>query len=176
MHPLCQALLVALTLAAAVFDIRTRKIPNWLVLAGLIAGFGVNVYLEKWPGLRSALLGFGLASLVYFPLYLLRGVGAGDVKLMMAVGAIVGPATWFTIFVVTSLIGGAIAVLYLLGSRGLSSALLNIGTIFGSLLRLQAPYRANPELDVRNPAARRLPHAVMIALGTAVVLIVTEYR
>jgi prepilin peptidase CpaA len=175
-HPLIQGALAALTLTAAFTDIRSRRIPNWLVLAGLIVGLILNAYFGQWSGLRSALLGFGLAALVYFPLYALRAVGGGDVKLMLAVGALTGASTWFSIFVVTSIVGGGMALMSLFGTGGFSRVMLNVGTIFASLFRLRAPYRANPELDVSNPSARRLPHAVMIALGTLIVLLVTEWR
>ena len=70
---------------AAVYDIRFRRIPNWLVLTGLVLGLGLNTFLFRWPGARASLLGIGLAFLIYFPLYLLRGMGAGDVKLMAAI-------------------------------------------------------------------------------------------
>jgi prepilin peptidase CpaA len=83
-----KVVLLALVLTAAFYDLRWRRIPNWLVLAGVLLGFGLNGFLSGAPlrGLLQALLGFGLASLVYFPLYVIRAMGAGDVKLMMAVG------------------------------------------------------------------------------------------
>src|SRR2546425_3492211 len=86
-----QVLLVLIVGTAAIYDLRFRRIPNWLVLLGLVFGLGMNTYLFHWEGLRRAGLGLGLAFLVYFPLHLLRAMGAGDVKLMAAVGSIVGP-------------------------------------------------------------------------------------
>src|SRR3954466_2040420 len=87
-----QILLGILVLVAAGYDIRYRRIPNWLVLAGIVTGFAWNVFSSGWSGLGHAAAGFGLGLALYFPLYLLRARGAGDVKLLAAVGAIVGPA------------------------------------------------------------------------------------
>src|SRR5438552_10022495 len=121
-----QVLMVLLVSTAAIYDVRFRRIPNWLVLIGLLLGLGFNVFLFEWRGLRLSLLGLGLASLIYFPLYLLRGMGAGDVKLMMALGSMVGWANWFGIFFITSILGGAVAMLLLVSRGKLRTALLNI--------------------------------------------------
>ena len=86
--PVLQWLLAGVVLTAAWTDLRERKIPNWLALAGVLAGFGLNVALYRMPGFWSALQGLGVAFLIYFPLWLIRGMGAGDVKLMGAVGSI----------------------------------------------------------------------------------------
>src|SRR5258708_8116772 len=103
-----EILLAAMVLTAAVYDLRWRRIPNWLVLAGMISGIGLNSFLLEREGLVLALEGLGLAMLVYFPMYLLRAMGAGDVKLMMAVGAMVGWRAWFVVFVLSAIIGGVV--------------------------------------------------------------------
>jgi len=122
-----QAVLAAVVIIAAVFDVRTRRIPNWLNLFGVLAGLLLNWFLNvdkyNW---RSALMGLGLAFLIYFPLYLLRGMGAGDVKLMAAVGALVGPANWFAIFVLSNILGAAAAVVLLLSKGKLWGTLRNV--------------------------------------------------
>ena len=92
--PVLQVLLVLVVCAAAVRDIRTRRIPNWLTVSGVVAGMALNAFLFETPGLLDALKGLGFALLIYFPLFAIRAVGAGDAKLMAAVGAIVGPANW----------------------------------------------------------------------------------
>jgi len=86
-----QILLGILVAIAAIFDIRYRRIPNWLVLAGINAGFVWNSSVSGWSGLGRAAEGLGLGFALYFPLYLIRARGAGDVKLLAAVGAIAGP-------------------------------------------------------------------------------------
>ena len=164
-----QILLVLLVAVAAVYDIRFRRIPNWLVLTGLILGVGLNSFLFEWRGLRFALLGLGLAMLIYFPLYLLRGMGAGDVKLMAAIGSLMGAANWFGIFIITALVGGVVAVFLLLSRGRLRHSLWNVGYLLQRLGTFQAPY-AREELDLSSPKSLKLPHGVVIAFGSLLFL------
>jgi|SRR5579871_1339480 len=150
---------------AAVCDLRWRRVPNWISLAGFIAGLSLNVVLAGLAGARSALMGAGLALLIYLPLYLLRGVGAGDVKLMAALGAILGPGNWITVFVLTAITGGAVAVVLIVWRGRLGRTLGNLAILGRQLVSLRAPYSANPALDVSNPRAMTLPHAAVIAVG-----------
>jgi len=167
-----QVLLILVAVTAALIDARSRRIPNWLTLSGVILAVALNSFLSAVDGLFGVdgLLfsaeGLGLAFAVYFILYLLRGMGAGDVKLMAAVGAAAGWKNWLGILVLTS-VGGLIAGLVLVFAKGrFRQTLHNIGTILTSLPRGRAPYLENPELDVRSEKALRMPHAVLIAFGT----------
>ena len=170
MPPITQVLLLLVVIPAAFFDIRQRRIPNWLVLTGLVAGIGLNTFLfydnpSPVSGLWFSLQGLGVAFLVYFPLYLLRGMGAGDVKLMGAVGAIVGWKAWLFVLFFTSILGGLTAVLIVVSKGRVYHTLQNIGVILTSIRYRQAPYTGNPELDVGTDEGVRMPHGVIIALG-----------
>jgi len=162
--PPTQFLLVGFVVTAAVFDLLTRRIPNWLNLTALMLGLGLNLFLYQTFGLWQSLSGLGLAFLVYFPLYLVRGVGAGDVKLMAAVGAIVGPRNWLTIFVLGALVGGVLAVALLLTRGRLLRTLRNVGVIVNELLHLRPPYARHEELDISKGVT--LPHGASVALGS----------
>ena len=164
-----QTVLVLMVAIAAVYDVRFRRIPNWLVLTGLVLGLGLNSYLFQWTGARASLLGICLAFGIYFPLYMLRGMGAGDVKLMAAVGAIVGAANWFGIFVASALLGGMVAMILLLARGRLLNSLWNIGFLLQSVFSLKAPY-AREELDISSPKSLKLPHGVVIAGGSMLFL------
>jgi prepilin peptidase CpaA len=153
-------------LAAAVYDLRFRRIPNWLNLSGIILGFGFNALLFQLSGTAKAGEGMLLAFAIYLPLYLLRGMGAGDVKLMAAVGALVGPGNWVEIFIATALLGGATAGLFALAKGRLQDTLCNLHFLVKDLACLRAPYRTNPQLDFRRPGSLTLPHGVSIALGS----------
>jgi prepilin peptidase CpaA len=171
-----QILLGMLVAAAAVFDIRFRRIPNWLVLAGIIIGVVWNVYASGWSGLGRAAAGLGLGFVLYFPLYLIRARGAGDVKLLAAVGAITGPANCIWIFLLTAMLGGIIALI-LLSFRGrLRRTLFNVAWILRDLVNLRAPFRSNEELDVTTTKGMRLPHAAMIAVGTLAFIFIAQYK
>lgn len=166
-----QASLVLLVLAAAAYDIRFRKIPNWLNLSGVILGVGLNCFFLGRAGLLLAISGCGLALLIYFPLFLARGMGAGDVKLMAAVGALAGPRNWLYIFLVTALLGGVAAIILILRKQRLLSTLANVGVIVGELSHARAPYRKDPGLDVRAKQSIGLPHGAVIAAGSIVFLL-----
>ncbi len=161
-----QILLGILVAVAAIFDIRFRRIPNWLVLAGIVAGGVWNVYSSGFTGLGRSAAGLGLGFALYFPLYLIRARGAGDVKLLAAVGAITGPANCLWIFLTTAIVGGIIAVVLLLFRGRLRKTLFNLSWIVTDILHLRAPYKSSEELDVTTNKGLRLPHGAMIAAGS----------
>ena len=161
-----QILLILLVIPAAFYDVKWRRIPNWLVLAGLLAGLALNTFLFELPGLKVSLFGIAFASFIYIPLYALRAMGAGDAKLMMALGAIAGAGPWLGIFFFTAILGGVIAVALLLRRRLLGNTLRNVGFILFELAHLRAPYMGREELDVNNPAAVTCPHGLTVAIGT----------
>ncbi len=83
---------LAFTLYAGWMDWQTRRIPNWLTVTGLCVGIAVNAALGGWHGVAAgALEGAGLALVLLLPLVLMRALGAGDWKLMGAIGALFGP-------------------------------------------------------------------------------------
>jgi prepilin peptidase CpaA len=168
--PVLQAVLGILVITAGAFDLKYRRVPNWLVLAGLVLGMGLNTALFGLPGLWLALKGMGLGLLIYFPLYALRAMGAGDAKLMAAVGSIVGPANWFVIFLITGILGGVVAIVTLVSRSRLQKSLGNVKLVLTSLAHGTAPYKATPELDVRSGHGVRLPHAAVIAMGALIFL------
>ena len=166
-----EVVLIALVLGAAVYDIRYRRIPNWLTVMGVVVGLLLNTFLyQGWPGLRLGLLGLAVAFGVYFALYALRAMGAGDVKLMAAIGAMVGWQNWFGIFIITAIFGGAAALLLVLMRGRLKRTLFNVSFILSEMKSGRPAYLGKDELDVRNPKALGLPHGAVIAVGTLVFL------
>jgi len=169
--PAIAALLLALVLAAAAYDLAYRRIPNWLTAIGILLGLAANTFLYRgWPGLWFSLAGLLAASVVYFALYSVRAMGAGDVKLMAAVGSFAGWQNWIGIFLITAILGG-IAAMILITLRGrVRKTLWNVGFILSEMKSGRAAYARNEELDVRNSKALGLPHGVVIAAGTGVFL------
>ena len=169
-------LLAALVLGAAAFDIPYRRIPNWLTASGVLAGVGMNAFLYPvWPGLRLSLTGLAIGFGAYFLLYAIRAMGAGDVKLMAAVGAMVGWQDWLAIFMITALLGG-VASLALITLRGrVRKTLWNVGFVLTEMKSGRAAYLANEELDVRSSKAVGLPHGAVIAAGALVFLALSAH-
>jgi prepilin peptidase CpaA len=171
--PGAEALLLAMVLGAAVYDVRYRRIPNWLTAGGVVLGLLLNSFLYQgtstsvfgFSGLFFALKGFGLAFVVYVFLYALHAMGAGDVKLMAAVGAIVGWENWFGIFIVTAVIGGIMALMLVVARGRLKKTLFNVGFIFSEMKSGRPAYLKNEELDVKSKKSVGLPHGAVIAVG-----------
>lgn len=166
-----QLLLLALVLCAAVFDARTRRIPNWLTVSGVLAGVALNTFLYPgMSGLWFAVKGLGLGFGIYLVLHLLHAMGAGDVKLMAAVGSIVGASDWFGIFLITAVAGGILSVVVSIAKGRLGKTLFNVGFILSEMKSLRPAYLKNEELDVKSDKGVRMPHGVVIAVGTLIFL------
>lgn len=163
--------LLLIVLPAAAYDLRYRRIPNWLTLSGIVLGIGTNTLLFGVHGALAACLGLLCALAVYVPLYLIRGMGAGDVKLMAAVGAIAGPSNWLGIFLATALIGGAVSLVMVAWKKRTRKTLSNLALIGIELFHFRLPSEAEPRLDMRHSDALRLAHGVIIAAGSIAFLL-----
>lgn len=175
-HVIVVATLLAVVIAAGAFDIRSRRIPNWLTIGGVVLGVGINGFLYGLPGFLLAAKGMGLALLIYVPLFLIHGMGGGDVKLMAAVGALAGPFPWLVIFIITSLLGGVCGLGLALAKGRLRRTFGNVLFILRQLFLFRAPHHEREELDVKSPEALRLPHGSVIALGTIAYISILRIR
>ena len=164
-----EIVLVGMVIAAAWSDLRTRRIPNWIPVSGAVVGFALQAYYGGLGGGLASLAGAGMGLGIFIALYMAGGMGAGDVKLFSAVGALVGPQTLILVFVFTGLLGG-IAAVALAASRGrLRETLEKTGERLLDLGRLRWQ-------EVRNAAAApdslRLPYGAVIAGGTLLSLVI----
>jgi prepilin peptidase CpaA len=164
--PGVEALLLAVVLGAAIFDVRYRRIPNWLTVSGVALGLGMNTFLyQGWPGLRLSLTGLAMGFGVYLLLYALHAMCAGDVKLMAAVGAIMGWQNWFGTFLITAIVGGAMSLILVARRGRVKKTFWNVGFILNEMKSGRPAYLGNEEVDVRSPKALGLPHGAVIAVG-----------
>jgi prepilin peptidase CpaA len=156
--------LVGLMLAAAVFDLRSRRIPNALT----VSGFGIAVALRfaAGPGAGiDGLTGAVLAFVLCLPFFVLRVLGGGDAKLLMAVGAFMGPRDVLMAMLVIASIGGIIAALDAARRGILLPVLYNCGDILKSWATLG---RRGSNRSLATSGALAIPYGVAIALGTLV--------
>lgn len=167
MHALQILLLIVVAGTAIVTDIRSCRIPNALCLTGILVGSLAHLAL----GGASALLVEGLgglltAGLVLLPLYALGGMAAGDVKLMAAIGCIVG-LPFSILAALFSLISGTLLGLAYLALRGGAAEIRDrywfALRVFVRTLRL-----ALPEAAPDAPSQSRFPYAIAIATGSLV--------
>lgn len=162
--------LVLMVLAAAFSDIRSRSIPNWLTLGGIAAGVALNTYSTGLAGLKFAAIGFGVAALIFLPLFMIRFLGGGDVKLMAAVGTLAGAANLFGIFIFDAIFGGVVALVLIIARGRLKKTLRNTGQMLASLFKGKAPYKQNEELEAGGEKSFGMPRAVTIAAATLLIL------
>lgn len=173
------ALLIGLLLGAAWSDFRTGRIPNLLVLSGAVLGLAYNTVLPPTPTPHLAALWGALAGLlcglgVLLPLYLMRAMGAGDVKLMAMCGAFLGFPEILWAALATFLAGGLLALIYLLWHGGMRRALRNL-TDLGRSALFDITLGTTPTLavDAKNSTGT-LPYALAIAAGTIGYLVLNE--
>src|SRR5262245_34127265 len=158
------AILMANLALASVYDLLTRRIPNWLTLPGTLAGLSLNWWVSGYDGLLTGFWGLTVGFFLLFFFYLLGGMGGGDVKLLALVGSFLGPRLAFYAFVWMALSGGVLAVGSLIYKRAFSVTARNLKSLFlGWILRTG---EANP-LHLQNPTLIKLPYGVAIAMGTA---------
>lgn len=162
------AMLVVLLVTAAIIDYRTHRIPNSLVLVGMVFGVIYNMLVPPFPHASYwwPVEGLGLGLLAFLPLYALGVTGAGDVKLMAMVGAIVGPVNVVWALLYTMIAGGLLSIA-LVVSRGTVRRLLANFTALFQLTYLDAVEGVRPNLQIgADASAGKLPYAVAIAIGT----------
>jgi prepilin peptidase CpaA len=153
---------------ACISDLRTRRIPNVLTLSAAAGALLFHLATGGWSGAGWSLAGLFVGALLFFPLFALRGMGAGDVKLLAAVGAWVGPGQVASIALATSIAGGIIAVAVALGHGYLRKALSNLYVL---LMHWRvAGVRPLPDLTLQRASGPRLAYAFPIAIGTVVTL------
>lgn len=160
------SLLLALLFAAALIDLARHRIPNLLVFPGAIVGIVYNALFSHGLGISSAMAGLGVGLAAMLPLYFLRAMGAGDVKLMAMVGAYLGP--WDTLGAVlgTFLAGGVIALVVVIKTRAVGRLFRNLKfMVTGTYYRLVLGEA--PAVDAPPATVGKVPYGVAIALGTA---------
>jgi len=158
------AFTIGVTLLAAIVDFRTHKIPNWLTVSAFVAGLTLRTVLSSWPGAKASLEGAGLALVLLLPLVLMRALGAGDWKLMGAVGAFVGPIMFLFVLLGSVLVSGLMAMVEMMRTR-------RVKETFGNLVVLVQGFfsfglRAHPQISLDNPALLKLPFGVAVAIAT----------
>lgn len=156
-------ILSTVLLLAVINDLRFQRIPNWLTFAAIFSGIALNSVTNGFSGFLLSLIGaiLGIALLILF--YLLGGMGGGDVKLMGAVGAFLGPKGVVIAFLATALTGGIYALILLSFHGQLGKTLMRYWLILKTGLLTGKVFYVPPSEGEKKP---RLRYGVAIALGT----------
>ena len=157
---------MCIALVACVIDVREHRIPNWLTFGSAVAAVIFHTVVGGGHGFAGALLGWATGAALFFLPFALGGLGAGDVKLIAALGAWFAwpDALWLGLF--TGIAGGVVAVVVALARGYLGRALANVRLL---LIHWRVSgLRALPELTIQHPDAPKLAYGVSILAGTVV--------
>lgn len=166
------ASLVCATVGAA-YDLRSRRVPNFVTFPALAFGLLLHFTLGGWRDLGTAAAAGLICGLVFLVFYLAGGMGAGDVKLIAAAGCLAGLPLIANLLILTSVAGGVMAIGLALYRRQLKETILNVGAL--AVHHKAMGLTPHPELTVSNRRTLRLPYAVAIAAGSALSLCLLVY-
>ncbi|MGC4081820.1 MAG: A24 family peptidase [Vicinamibacterales bacterium] len=159
---------LAITATACGFDLHARRIPNALTLGGAATALLYRLVTAGPPAAAMGLSGWALGLAIFLPFLLLRGLGAGDVKLMACLGAWLGSELVVHAALYAAIAGGVMAIVMALASGYLRSAVDNV---YRLLLHFRvAGLRPHPEMTLEQGKGPRLPYALPIAAGTVMAM------
>ena len=159
--------LVSGLIAAVIIDLRSRRIPNELTAAMTGIGIGLSAAGASDISIGASLAGLALGWLFMMPGYAMGATGAGDVKLMGGVGALLGPSVVFSAFVCTSLAGGVLAIVVAARRQRLTATVAATGRL------IAAP--ANAPASIKSAqAGSRFAYGPAIAIGSLVAVLITR--
>ena len=158
------AVTLTIALIACVTDIRSRRIPNVLTFGAALAGLAFHLFTGGRDAGYDSAMGYLAGTALFLPFFVLGGMGAGDIKLLAALGAWVGPAHVMWLAVYASISGGVFAVVVGLARGYLGTALRNVRNLvqFWWL----TGFRPHPEVTLERGAGPRLAYAIPIFIGT----------
>lgn len=165
---------LALAVAAAILDVQHHRIPNWLTYPGIALGILLRSVFFGLKGLGSGVAGSLIAGGIVFLFYVVRAMGAGDVKLLAAIGSLVGPSHAVIVLLATAICGGVLAIIYAICSGRIGATLKNVGVVLK--FHSSSGMQAHPEINLDNPSALRMPYGLAIAAGTLYSFVGTWWR
>ena len=170
---MASATLVVVTVLGAWLDIRRVEVPDWLSIAGVMFGVGLNLFFFGVRGLIVAAAGLSLAVCTYFALHLLRMVNLGRLKVMAPVGAIVGPWNWLLICALSVILGLPIAIVVALSTARLHQTGATKGMVVREFFQFLPPFHKADKLSLRRHNGLIMRHGSVIAVGVLFFLAIT---
>lgn len=157
-------LFIPMALLITYMDVRYRRIPNKMVLVTLVGGIALNTIFGGTHGLLISLGGFAVAFGVTLFLHTFGTMGAGDVKLFGAIGAISGISLVLPTLLIVAMTGGVLAILKMIYSGRVRTTMFGVLQFFYGLL----PGQKVPRFDIPEDRSHTLPYAVPICFGSLI--------
>lgn len=157
-------------LISFITDIRKRKILNIITFPAIIFAFMFYTIFEGWSGFLFSGKGFLVGLCLLLIPYLLGGMGAGDVKLMSAIGALMGTSFVFYSFIYTALIGGGIGLVLIFKTRGFMNSIKAFYFNFTNIVLLRCNL-GSMIIPTNTKSSISFPYGVAIVLGTLCTLV-----
>lgn len=161
------AMVLLLVAVAMVFDVKSHRIPNWLVFFGALLGLAYQTFSTYGIGAMASIQGLAVGLAAFMPLYLLRAMGAGDVKLMAMVGTYLGPLSTLGAVLTVFIAGGVLAMAAAVRNRALPRLYENLRYIMADV-GMKIMVGGAAQVDAVPVSAGKLPYAIAIAAGTAI--------
>lgn len=167
------SMVFVIAFTAAVSDYRSFKIPNRLTFTAMAIGLAWHVFSPYGHGLTTAMAGIGIGFLSLMPFFLMGGMGGGDVKLMMAIGAVLGAPLTFIIFLASSIVTGFYAIYLMITRCSIANTLDRLKLIcyrwvvIGQHLASDDHHRSEVSSKAGGPVL--IPFGVMVAIGTTLI-------
>jgi prepilin peptidase CpaA len=165
---LTSTIAIGIAIVACVFDVRTRRIPNALTFSAALAGLIFHVATTGTAGAQLAAGGWVVGLLMLLPFFLLGGMGGGDIKLVAALGAWLGPAQTFWLAIYAGLAGGVLGIIVAVSHGYLRAAISNVSAMFGYWSTVGI--KSVPGLTLESSASPRLAYAIPVLVGTLVTI------
>jgi prepilin peptidase CpaA len=162
-EPLVLAALIVALLIAPITDIRTHKIPNWVTFPVIFLALLVYSKISGFQGLLFSAEGLGRGFILLLPFHLAGGTGAGDVKLLAATGAALGPGNLLCAFLTTGIVGLVLAAGALLFRPEARRKL--VSRVYTALPTLVLARDLGFSPPARTEGGLRLPYGAAISLG-----------
>jgi prepilin peptidase CpaA len=158
-----------LAIAAGWTDYRSRRIPTWLTVSGLVLGIVANSWLRGWPGAQDSVLGAGLGLALLSPFVLIRMFGEGDWKFVGALGSCLGAHNLLTVLLLAILVNGVMAAIMVVRKKRVHETNGNVRRMLSGFLTLHLP---GSDLTLDNPELIKVPFGLAAAI--AVILFMSQ--
>lgn len=157
-------LMFTIVFVALFTDLAHRKVYNNLIIIGLTLSLIMQIYTKQSDGLLIWLLGLVVGLICTFPFFLVKGMGAGDVKLLGVIGCFVGPKLILITVLATFIFGGLFSIVYVIATNNIKQLIVNLKLLTFPLLLHGTGVNLKPA-DIREKSVGRMPYVVPIFFG-----------